>query len=338
VRESKHATRTESEAPGAAALSSFLITAGGDHPTGIDRAELERRLAADEFFWLDLFRPTADELALLREVFGFHPLALEDTERFGQRPKIEDYDDFTFLVVYGATEDEDRLVEVHCFFAERCLVTVHRDDCPAFAALRAHYLKSGAPTETPIRLLHEVIDWLVDSFFPILTELDDELDRIEELIAREPDNSQLQAIFDMRRRLVTLRKVVLPQRDLLARLATGVAELPGMTAEDERYFRDVYDHQIRIFDLLESYRDLLAGAHDVYLSTVSNRINSVMKQLAVIATIFLPLTFVTGFFGQNFGWMVEHISSSWAFLALGIGSEVVALAVLVVMFKRRGWF
>jgi magnesium transporter len=142
----------------------------------------------------------------------------------------------------------------------------------------------------------------------------------------------------MRRQLVALRKVVLPQRDLLARLATGVAELPGMTAEDERYFRDVYDHQIRIFDLLETYRDLLAAAHDVYLSTVSNRLNGVTKQLTVIATIFLPLSFVTGFFGQNFGWMVDHIGSSWAFLVLGIGSELAALAALVVMFKRRGWF
>ena len=319
-------------------MSSFLITAGGEHPADVDGAELDRRLASGEFFWLDLFRPTAEEVARLGEVFGFHPLALEDTERFGQRPKIDDYDDFTFLVVYGATDDEDRLVEVHCFFSERCLVTVHRDDCPAFAALREHYMRAGAPTQTPLRLLHEVIDWLVDSFFPVLTAIDDELDGIEEEINRDPGKGQLQSIFDLRRRLVGLRKVVLPQRDLLAKLATGVEELPGMTPEDERYFRDVYDHQIRIVDLLESYRDLLSGAHDVYLSTVSNRLNLVMKQLAVIATVFLPLTFVTGFFGQNFGWMVDHIGSGWTFVVLGLGSEIVAVAALVVLFRRRGWF
>jgi magnesium transporter len=319
-------------------MSNVLVTAQGGHPANVDRGEIERLLVSGTFFWLDLFMPSAEELAMLSELFGFHPLALEDTERFGQRPKIDDYEDFTFLVVYGAADDEDRLVEVHCFFSERCLVTVHRDDCPAFASLREHYLRSGAPTQTPIRLLHEVIDYLVDSFFPVLTEIDDELDELEEQIARGPQKDQLQTIFRIRRRLVGLRKVVVPQRDLIARLATGVAELPGMTPDDERYFRDVYDHQIRIFDLLESYRDLLSGAHDVYLSTVSNRLSEVTKQLAVIATVFLPLTFVTGFFGQNFGWMVSRIGSGWTFLVLGIGTELLVLAVLIVIFRRRGWF
>jgi len=319
-------------------VTRYLITTDGRHQTGAGRDEIERRLAAGEFFWLDLFQPTDEEVAHLGEVFGLHPLALEDTERFGQRPKIDEYDDFTFLVVYGAADDEDRLVEVHCFFSERWIVTVHRDACPAFAELREHYLHSAAAVKAPVRLLHEVIDWLVDSFFPILTLIDDELDAIDEQIARDPDRGQLQEIFTMRRRLVGLRKVVLPQRDLLARLANGTVDLPGMTTEDQRYFRDVYDHQIRISELLESYRDLLSGAHDVYLSTVSNRLNEVMKQLAVIATVFLPLTFITGFFGQNFGWMIDHIDSSWAFVVLGIGAEVVALGALVAMFKRRGWF
>ena len=117
----------------------------------------------------------------------------------------------------------------------------------------------------------------------------------------------------------------------------GVAELPGLAEEDERYFRDVYDHLIRISDLIDSYRDLLTGAMDVYLSMVSNRLNSVMKQLTIIATIFLPLSCITGFFGQNFDWMVDHIDSWAPFLGLGIGTELLAVLVLV-FFKRRGWF
>jgi magnesium transporter len=121
-------------------------------------------------------------------------------------------------------------------------------------------------------------------------------------------------------------------------LMGGIAELPGLADEDERYFRDIYDHLIRISDLIDSYRDLLTGAMDVYLSTVSNRLNSVMKQLTIIATIFLPLTFITGFFGQNFDWMVGHIGSLPVFLGLGIGSELIALLVLLAFFKRRGWF
>jgi magnesium transporter len=111
-----------------------------------------------------------------------------------------------------------------------------------------------------------------------------------------------------------------------------------MTSEDERYFRDIYDHLIRISDLIDTYRDLLSSSLDVFLSTVSNRLNVVMKQLAVIATIFLPLTFITGFFGQNFGWMVRHIGSWPAFVGFGIGGEIVVVTLLVAFFKRRGWF
>jgi magnesium transporter len=125
---------------------------------------------------------------------------------------------------------------------------------------------------------------------------------------------------------------------MFASINGGVGELPGLTRGDERYFRDVYDHLIRISDLIDTYRDLLSSSMDVYLSTVSNRLNAVMKQLAVIATVFLPLTFVTGFFGQNFGWMVGRIGGWPEFVGLGIGIEVVTLLALLAFFRRRGWF
>jgi magnesium transporter len=135
-----------------------------------------------------------------------------------------------------------------------------------------------------------------------------------------------------------MRKAITPQRDLFATLMGGVDELPGMTQEDERYFRDIYDHLIRISDLIDTYRDLLTSSMDVFLSTVSNRLNVVMKQLAVIATIFLPLTFITGFFGQNFGWLVRNITGVPAFVGLGIGLEIATVAAMMIYFKRRGWF
>ena len=125
---------------------------------------------------------------------------------------------------------------------------------------------------------------------------------------------------------------------MFAGLLGGVAELPGMTEEAERYFRDIYDHLIRISDLIDTYRDLLTGSMDIFVSTASNRLNVVTKQLAVIATIFLPLTFITGFFGQNFGWMVGNIGSWPVFVGLGLGTELVALTILLAFFKRRGWF
>jgi len=142
----------------------------------------------------------------------------------------------------------------------------------------------------------------------------------------------------MKRLLVGVRKVVTPQRDLFARLLTSAEDIPAMTDEDERYFRDVYDHLIRISDLVDSYRDLLTSAMDVYLSSVSNRLNVVMKQLTVIATIFLPMSFIVGFFGQNFGWMVRHIGGEGTFLVLGVGSELAVLVGMLYVFWRRGWF
>jgi magnesium transporter len=302
-----------------------------------DRAEIEARLREGRFFWLDLEKPDDAELELLRDVFGFHELAIEDSADFGQRPKLEDYDDFVFIVVYGATPDEDLLVEVHCFYSERFLVTVHHDHCPSFTELRRRLGRAGAPRE-PVMLLHAVIDSLIDGFFPILSSLDDRFDELETAIFAEPSDEQLKEIFDLKRRLVALRKAVAPQRDLFAAFSNEIETLPGMTAEATRAFRDVYDHLIRIGDLIDSYRDLLTGSMDVYLSRVSNRLNAVMKQLTVIATIFLPLTFLVGFFGQNFRWMINHVDGPGAFLALGIGLEIVLAALLAVMFRMRGWF
>jgi magnesium transporter len=126
-----------------------------------------------------------------------------------------------------------------------------------------------------------------------------------------------------------VRKVITP--------VSGVTELPGMTREIERYFRDLYDHLIRISDLVDSYRDLLTGSMDAYLSTVSNRLKVVMKQLTVIATIFLPLSFLTGFFGQNFAWMSQRIGGLPAFLVIGLGAELAVVAAMLVLFRRRGW-
>jgi magnesium transporter len=305
----------------------------------LSRENAERLLASGSFFWLDLHQPTEEDFAVLRDVFEFHPLALEDSEHFGQRAKLDDYDDFVFLVVYGAVPDEDRLVEVHCFYSERFLITVHRDEAPAFTEVRSRYLKRKQPIDDPVLLLYRIIDALVDSFFPILADFDDRIDELENQTFLNASDAQLQEIFAMKRLLVGMRKAVTPERDMFASLiGGGIAELPGMTPEHEHYFRDIYDHLIRISDLIDTYRDLLTSSMDVFLSTVSNRLNIVMKQLAVIATIFLPLTFVTGFFGQNFGWLVRHIGGWPAFVGLGIGTELVAVAMLVTFFKRRGWF
>jgi len=316
--------------------ASFLVDARGAHDKA-DRELVRRHLAESEFFWLDLHRPAAADLTLLADAFGFHPLAIEDASHFGQRPKIEEFDDFVYLVAFGANEDQDGLVEVHCFFGERFLVTVHRDSCPPFDDLRARAAREMAPPAKGAMLLYHVLDALADSFFPGLSRLDDRIDELEDGVLQKPDDAQLQELFRLKRQLVQWRKVITPERDVLARLVTGVFALPGMTPDMERYYRDVYDHLIRIGDLVDSYRDLLTGAMDVYLSTVSNRLNDIMKRLTIVATVFMPLTWITGFFGMNFGWLVLNVTGWQAFMVFGLATQVVAIGVMFVLFRRRRW-
>jgi magnesium transporter len=303
-----------------------------DEPT---RPAVERALKDDSLLWLDLADTSPETIALLRDVFKIHPLAVEDAQEFNQRPKVEDYEDFVYLVAYGSLGLDQPFAEVHCFYGEHFFVTVHRDDIPAIAdactALGRLY------TDRRLVALYRLLDALVDSMFPFLSGFDDRIDELQDKIFVKPTEDQLAALFALKRQLVTMRKLVTPQRDMVASMMTQVVPIPGMTAESERYIRDLYDHLIRISDMVDSYRDLLSGSLDAYMSVVSNRLNDVMKQLTIIATVFLPLSFLTGFFGQNLGWLVNREGSLTAFLIFGIGTEALAVACLLLLFRRRGW-
>jgi len=303
------------------------------------RQAVEPLLSAGDFFWLDLDGVDDEAHDLLLNVFHIHHLAVDDAQHFGQRPKIEDYDNFTYMVVHGASPDGTSTNEVHFILAEHFVVTVHHGPCPAMDQARqriSHQRPAGL--ELPqIALIYLIIDQLVDSFFPMLDSFDGQIDELEDAILVKPTDAQLGTLFTMKRSLITVRKVITPQRDMFASITSGVVELPGVTADGQRYMRDVYDHLIRISDLVDGYRDLLSGVMDTHLSTVSNRLNVVMKQLTIIATVFLPLSFLTGFFGQNFSFLVAHITGRVPFYVLAIGLEVVAAAGLLYLFRKRGW-
>ncbi len=300
-------------------------------------------LGSEQFFWLDLDDEAADGTVseLLSVHFKFHPLAVQAAERFNQRPRIDDYDTFMYLVARGADPERTGRAEVHIFWTDRYVVTVHRgDDCPSLAQVRArieqHHAKDAASPQ--IVIVYLIVSALADSFFPVLSKFDDRIDALEDDILKAPTEEQLGELFEMKRSLMDMRKVIAPQRDMMASINSGVAEVPGMTDEASRYFRDLYDHLIRLADLVDNYRDLLSGVMDTHLSTVSNRLNVVMKQLTIIATIFLPLSFLTGFFGQNFAYMVRvWLAPTWSFFVLGIGLELAAVVFLVGLFRKRGW-
>jgi magnesium transporter len=300
-------------------------------------------LAGTAFFWLDLEDTEGDSEVqdLFRTHFGFHPLAVQASERFKQRPRFDDYDDFAFLVARGADPDHKGDAEVHCFWNDRYVVTLHHADCAPIHQVRERLERHPMAQQVAspqIVIVYLVIGALVDSFFPVLSAFDDRIDALEDEILVAPTETQLGELFRMKRSLMDMRRVVAPQRDMMASINSGVAEVPGMTGEAGRYFRDLYDHLIRLADLIDNYRDLLSSAMDTHLSTVSNRLNVVMKQLTIIATIFLPLSFLTGFFGQNFGYLVRvWLAPTWSFYVLGIGVELMAVVILVGTFRKRGW-
>jgi magnesium transporter len=321
----------------------------------IDRGAIGEMLGRKEYFWLDLDAPSEDDVTTLDDIFHFHPLALEDLRRKRQRPKLDDFGDYMFLVYYGtqapeggeplppdapaeagpASGERIQLEEVHSFISGDYLITVHDGACKALDEVRERLDKQ--PPRSEQFVVYRVLDGLTDSFFPLLEDLEDRLERLDEEIFAQPSSTHLKPLTELRRDLVELGRVATPQRDLLARHIDDILEIPGLQADSRNYFRDIYDHAIRISDQIDSYRDLLIGSRDAYLSVTSNRLNEITKQLTVVATIFLPLSFVVGFFGQNFGWMVLHINSAADFWVIGGGSMVVSLAILWIWLRRGSY-
>ncbi|HEY2575210.1 MAG TPA: magnesium transporter CorA family protein [Streptosporangiaceae bacterium] len=324
-------------------MKGTLTQAGGTATAATPQA-IDQAVAGGEFFWLDLNihdpEPEDDVSAMLTSTFHFHPVAVEAADKFGQRARIDEYDGFVHIIAFGMADDGKNVAEVHCFVTGTAIITLHHGNCSVLAGVRerlaSHHSTGVAPAQVAVAYL--IMDTLVDSFFPVLSDFDDLIDDLESAILKTPTEQQLGTLFEMKRLILTIRKVVTPQRDMIDSLNTGIVSIPGMTDGGVAYFRNLFDHLIRISDMVDGYRDLVGGAMDTHLSMVSNRLNVIMKQLAMIATLFLPLSFLTGFFGQNFAWLTGHAQANLGeFIGLGIGLELVAILLLAWLFKRRGW-
>jgi magnesium transporter len=314
------------------------VKADGSSSSGVQLEDIEEQLASGDAFWLDVGHPAKGDLAAIGELLGFHRLVREDIGSFGQRPKADDYPAHTLLVLFGATHDEDSLVEVHAVVSEQWLVTVHTESCPAFIGLRKRTTERGEPIPSTAMLTQHIADSLADSFYPELEQLDDRVDDLEHLVLDDDQEhgNVLSEVLGLRRRLVVMRRVLGPQRDVVARLAAATVELPGADDEVRLAFRDTQDELFRVTELIDAQRDLLTGALEVHLSTTSNRLNDVMRRLAAVATVFLPITFLSGFFGQNFGFMVRHINAPASF-ALGTLLQLAVAVGTVAVLRVRRW-
>ena len=290
-------------------------------------------------FWLDIENPDDSDYELLEKTFKFHPLAIEDIRHQNQRPKLDEYTGYVFVVLFTAEFDGDRIQirEQHLFLSPQYLVSVHIEPAPPLDRLRERIKANPdlAHRNLPF-LFYLVVDQLVDAIFPVIDQIDDATEQLEERIVTRADPVSLGSLTSLKRAVVDLRKVLGAQRDVFQQLTTHTVGFEGgqdMTI----YYRDVYDHIVRQYETVDSLRDLLTSAMDVYLSTVSNRLNQVITRLTVFATLFLPLTFITGFFGMNFAWLVAHIAPGWTFWVIGVGIMLVTTAAQLWYYRSRGW-
>lgn len=289
--------------------------------------------------WIDLEAQDAAQLAVLAERFQFHPLTLEDCSHFDQRPKVETYADYLFLVIHGfrlPSPDGDGIdsLELHLFLGERFLVTVHAEPILGVEMVWKRLEGEGALLHRgPDFVAYLVADAVVDAYFPLLDDIASQVDEIEDRVLDEHSQVELAEIFRFKRLLVELRKVLSPQRDVFALLAKrGEGWVGERTA---LYFRDVYDHVLRLHESVEATRDLLGNALDAYLWSASQRTNEIMKRLTLLSAVFLPLTFITGFFGQNF----DHLPFGDDRLLVAMVATCIALpAAMVYFFVRSKWF
>ncbi|MDQ6773281.1 MAG: magnesium transporter CorA family protein [Candidatus Dormibacteraeota bacterium] len=290
-----------------------------------------------EGFWLDLEAPDADDLKLLRDVVGLHPLTMEDIQETSGRPKLDVFPESQFIVLVSADwkDDQIELREHHIYHGHDICVTAHATPAPELDELRKRIVKSPDLTRGATDFLtYLVMDAIVDGMFPVLERLDETIDALQDSILERPDTRLLVRISELKHDITWLRRELGAQRDVFQRVLTHSLDVGAQ--EITLYWRDVADHIVRQYETVDSLRDLLTGAMDIYLSTVSNRLNVTTKQLTVVASLFLPLTFLTGFFGMNFLVLVNHITSPVA-LAAGVSIMLGATALQLFIFWRRGW-
>jgi magnesium transporter len=314
--------------------------ADGAVDTSLAAADLPAALArAGGVVWVDLSSEDPDEVCerIMRELFHFHPLAIDDALQETHVPKVDDWGSYLYLVLHAVSFDPGReeplcTMELDVFAGANFVVT-HREN--AIEPLERVW--AACPRDERVmgrgasRLLYHLVDEVVAGHLPVVDAIDEEMERIEELILFDSGRSTLPQVLKIKRTLLRLRRIVAPQRETLNRLARD--ELEVIPAADRVYFRDVYDHLVRLFDIVEGLRDLAAGALDTYLSVINNRMNEVMKTFTLITTLFMPISFITGFFGMNFFTASAPPAPATGRIAL----IVVCAAIVLIPVAMYGW-
>jgi magnesium transporter len=290
--------------------------------------------------WVDMESPTEADEQVLLDVFNFHPLTVEDCRENRHYPKVEEFPGYIYFIVHGVTSDTspDRFntIELDGFLGSNYVITYHHESFRSIDNVKQLLRTSPIACQRgPAFLLHQILDHVVDYYSPVLDDFDDRIDRLEHEIftLHRPNNAILAQIMDLKRSVLRLRRISTKQMDILLRMSRGEFEL--IPEEMRPFYRDVFDHLVRVVDLAESYRDLISGSLEAYLTVVSNRMNEIMKVLTIFSAIMLPLTFIAGVYGMNFDNMPE-LHSRYGYLGTLAVMGVVAVGMLI-FFWRRGW-
>jgi len=302
-----------------------------------------------EFVWVDVTAPTEEEFQLLIQRFGLHPLVVEDIKSVEGRPKLHDYGDYLFVIFHGVSLEnvpeettlkgtpegrfDVQLIEIDCLVGRDYVVTIHQEPLQPFDDLRRRWqrhpelMRPGTPY-----LLYEIMDEVLDDFFPLLDKLDERIDDFEDRLFTNFEERLSSDIFSLKRNLLEIRHVAGPTRDVVNILLRHNAERGG---QHFAYFQDLYDHAVRIVDMIDTFRDILSGALDAYLAIESNRMNAVMKTLTSASIILLIPTLIAGVYGMNFTNMPELHSRYGYFIVLGIMAAT--MMGLAMYFRRKDW-
>ena len=271
--------------------------------------------------------------------FGVHPLVLEDIADTGQRPKIEDFEDYMYVVLkmfrFDEKENEIQTEQISLVLGHDFVISFQEREGDVFDPIRERLRnnKGRIRKASADYLVYALMDAVVDNYFLIMEKLGETIEEIEDRLVVSPSSETVHIIHDLKRQMIVLRKSVWPLRDVISRLERS--ESPLIMRSTLIYLRDVYDHTVQVMDSVDTFRDMLSGMLDIYLSSVSNRMNEIMKVLTVIATIFIPLTFIAGIYGMNFSYMPE-LAEPWGYPAVLILMATLSIG-MVIYFRRKHW-
>ena len=312
--------------------------------TALEPDAIRHGLGRDEFFWLDLTAPEVDELRDLADQIGLHPLALEDTLEWNQRPKVDVYGDHLLMVFYTARFQGDMSgdlvhpVEIHVYVSGGFVITVRREESLELDVLHDVLIPEG--TEEEDYLVYKVLDGLVEGFIPVLDEVSEAIDELETEVLARTRRHQLQRIYRLKQGVQQLQRLAGPQQEAMEQAVEAIQSLPGLSRGSRPYLQDVADNLRRIGGELDRHHQDLTSLTDTFFNANQNRLNLLVTRLTVLATFFLVWTLVTSFFGQNFGWLVEHIDSRTEFLLYGVGGLLVPTLALAALawWRREDWW